>query len=524
MRALRRTHGGVQAATREHFARRRRAYCGMSTTEPFATALFLATCGGLLALSAISGRAASRFGIPLTALFLALGMLAGSDGIGGIAFSDYGLTFRLGTAALVLILFDGGLNTSIAAVRRVAGPAGVLATVGVLGTAAVTALGAYAVGLTIPQSILLGVVVSSTDAAAVFAVLRGSGVHLRKRVGVTLEAESGLNDPMAIILTTLVTANLGHLERLWGWHTLGEVVVQAVIGLLGGIVVGRAARIFLQRVRLSAGGLYPVFTLAVALLAFGLPTLVGGSGFLAVYVAGMTLGDREIPHRASLLRVHDALAWLGQVAMFVLLGLLLFPSRLGEVALPGIAIGLFVAIIARPLVVALCLLPFRYPAREIAFIGWMGLRGAVPIILATVPVLARAPGAERIFDLVFFVVAVSVLLHGVTGAPLARRLGLESAEPPSPPAVLEIEAARPLSSRLESFYIDDALAVAGVSLADLALPDGAAVTLIVRGDELVPPLPATTLLPGDHAYVVARAEDQVLIRLMFGRPEGDDNA
>lgn len=300
--------------------------------------------------------------------------------------------------------------------------------------------------------------------------------------------------------------------------------MQAVVGGVGGVLVGRAGLYFLQHVRLSAGGLYPVFTLAVAFLSFGLPTIAGGSGFLAVYVAGMVMGDQEIPHRSSLLRVHDALAWLGQVTMFVMLGLLLFPSRLGDVAVPGIAIGLFVAVVARPLVVALCLAPFRYPLREVAFIGWMGLRGAVPIILATVPVLASAPGAERIFDLVFFVVAVSVLLHGMTGSPLARRLGLESAEPPAPPAVLEIESVRPLRTRLSSFYVDEALPVAGAPLGDLPLPEGAAVTLIVRDADLVPPRPEVTLLPGDHVYVVARAEDEMMVRLMFGRPEGDEDA
>lgn len=496
----------------------------MHPSEPFATALFLATCGVLLLLGAVSGRATARFGVPLTALFLALGMVAGSDGIGGIAFADYAMTFRMGTAALVVILFDGGLNTSVAAVRRVAGPAATLATLGVAGTAAVTALGAFWVGLPVAESVLLGVVVSSTDAAAVFAALRGTGVHLRKRVGLTLEAESGLNDPVAIILTTLVTANLGHFGDLASWATLRAVLTQLIVGAFGGVVLGWAGRSVLQRVRLPAGGLYPVFTFALALLAFGLPTLLGGSGFLAVYVAGMTLGDQEIPHRASLLRVHDALAWIGQVAMFVLLGLLLFPSRLGDVAVPGILIGLFVAIVARPLVVTLCLAPFRYPIREVTFIGWMGLRGAVPIILATIPVLAGVPGAERIFDLVFFVVAVSVVLHGLTGAPLARWLRLESAEPPRPPAVLEIESIAPLTSRLTSYFVDEALAVAGVPIGEIPLPEGSAVALVVRGTELVPPKPITTLEPGDHVYLFARREDLAFLHLIFGRAEGDDDA
>jgi cell volume regulation protein A len=494
----------------------------MEFVEPRATAFFVATCGTLLFLSSLSGRIGARFGIPLTALFLAVGMLAGSDGIGGIAFNNYALTYRLGTAALILILFDGGLNTSVAAVRRVAAAASVLSTVVVLGTAALVALGAYLLRIPLGEALLLGAVVSSTDAASVFAVLRGSGIHLRHRVALTLEAESGLNDPMAVILTTLVTANIAAPMALLGWGTLWEVVREASIGAVVGVGIGAGSRYILQRLRLTAGGLYPVFTLAVALLAYGLPTLAHGSGFLAVYLAGMTLGNRDLPHRGSLLRVHDALAWLGQVSMFVLLGLLLFPSRLGDVAVPGLAIGLFSAIIARPAIVMLSLIPMGYTVRESFFIGWMGLRGAVPIILATFPVLARAPGAERICDLVFFVVAVSTVLHGFTGGPLARYLQLETAEPPSPPAVLEIESVRPLSARITPFYVDEALAVAGESLQDLPLPEGASVALIVRGDDLVTPHGSKQLQVGDHVYVLMKDEDAPLVGLMFGRAEGDD--
>ena len=217
-----------------------------------------------------------------------------------------------------------------------------------------------------------------------------------------------------------------------------------------------------------------------------------------------------------------AIVWLGQVTMFVMLGLLLLPSRLGEVAIPGLVIGPFTAIVARSAIVMLVLVPLGFSVRESAFIGWMGLRGAVPIILATAPVLARAPGAERIFDLVFFVVAVSTILHGVTGAPLARWLGLEISEPPPPPAVLEIESVRPLNARLTPYYIDDALAVAGVALHDLPLPPSASITLIVRGDDLVTPRGDTVLLPGDHVYILMRDDDAALVRLMFGREEGDE--
>jgi cell volume regulation protein A len=494
----------------------------MDLHEPTATAIFLTTFGALLAVSVLTGRLAARVGLPLTTLFLLLGMLAGSQGIGGIAFTNYALTFKLGTTALVLILFDGGLNTSLAEVRQVGGAAGALATLGVLGTAAFTAFGAWLMGLPVGESFLLGAVVSPTDAAAVFSVLRGSGVHLKRRVALTLEAESGLNDPLAFILVTLVTLNIAQPSQLFGWHAVAELALQVTVGVACGVVIGYGGRAVVQRVPIATGGLYPVFTLAIAFLSFGVPTLLHGSGFLSVYIAGMILGSGELPQRASLLRVHDALGWLGQVAMFLVLGLLVFPSHLVDVAWLGIALALFIALVARPLVVAICLAPFGFRPREIAFIGWMGLRGAVPIILATVPVLAGVPGAEPLFDLVFFFVLISSLVQGGTGAWMARRLGLETREPPAPHAVLAIESTRPLQGRLISFHVDEALAVAGATISELPLPAGAAVALIVRGTELVAPLAETVLRPGDHVYLVSRAEDGPLLQLMFGRPESDD--
>jgi len=277
----------------------------------------------------------------------------------------------------------------------------------------------------------------------------------------------------------------------------------------------------LRRVKLPGGGLYPALTLAIGFLAFGVPTMVHGSGFLAVYVAALILGNGPLPYRAGLLRVHHALAWLGQVVMFLVLGLLVFPSRLFEVAGIGLALAIFLAVVARPVVVAACLAPFAFRAREILYIGWVGLRGAVPIILATIPVLAGAPGALRIFDVVFFIVVVNALVPGATVGWVTRKLGLGAREAPSAPAVLEIESMQPLNGELMSFYIDDALAVAGVSLAELPFPDGASVAMIVRGQDVVPPKGNTTITPGDHVYVFARTEDRPLIHLMFGREEGE---
>ena len=493
----------------------------MTSHEPAATALFFTALAILLALSALLTRAAERARVPVPLLFLMIGMMAGSEGLGRIDFEDYRFAFRIGSAALMLILFDGGLNTSLSVIRQVIRPSALLATAGVVGTAGLVALFAHALRLPWSIALLLGAVVSSTDAAAVFAVLRSSGIHLKRRVGGTLEVESGINDPVAVILTTLLTANIASpIQTAW-WRIGLDVAIQMAVGGGIGLAVGYGGRFLLTRYRLPTSGIYPVLTIAFTLLAFGAPTLVEGSGFLGVYVAGVVLGNGPLPYRGSLLRVHDALAWLAQVAMFLVLGLLVFPSRLLDVAWIGLALALFLAIVARPVMVALCLLPFRYTPRDIAYVGWVGLRGAVPIVLATYPVLVGAPGAERLFTLVFFIVVVNTIIPGATVPWVTRRLDLESADPPAPHAVLGIESLQPLNGELLSFYVDDALAVCGATLADLPFPPGAAVTIIVRGREIIPPKGDTRIESGDHVYIFAHTEDLFIIRLMFGRPEAE---
>jgi cell volume regulation protein A len=490
----------------------------MRTVEPLPTAILLGIFGVLVVTSVVFSRATQRLPIPVALIYLIIGMFAGSEGV-GIPFEDYELGFRLGTVALVLILFDGGLNTPIGSVRRVAAPAGVLATIGVVGTAALLAFGAHWLGLPWSEAMLLGAVVSSTDAAAVFAVLRGSGIHLKARVGATLEVESGANDPMAVILTVVVTRSLVDPTAALGWHVAVTVGVQIVVGAALGVAIGYAGRVLLARAQLAAAGLLAVLLIGVACLAFAVPTILQGSGFLAVYIAGLVLGNGQLPYKTGLLRVHDALAWLSQVTMFLVFGMLVFPSRLLDVATVGLGLAAFLTLIARPVVVWLCLLPFRYPARDVAYVAWVGLRGAVPIVLAIFPVLAGAPGASRVFDLVFFVVVVSALIPGATVSWFARRLGLESSEPPAPQAVLEIESVRPLNGEILSFYIDEALPVAGVRLADIPFPDGTAVALILRDRELIAPRGDTVITQGDHVYVFARTEERPAIHLMFGRPE-----
>ena len=491
----------------------------MNGAEPNATALLLAAFGTLLLIAVLFSRATERLSVPVALLFLLVGILAGSEGIGGIPFHDYGVAYRLGTMALVLILFDGGLNTPISAVRRVAAPAGVLATLGVVVTAGVVAAIARLLGRSWPEALLLGAVVSSTDAAAVFAVLRGSGLHLRRRVGALLEVESGANDPMAVILTMTLTASFLDPGGFTAVSVALGVVQQLVFGLAFGVGIGYGGRWLTANARLPAGGLYAALMLGMAFVAFGAPSLVGGSGFLAVYVAGVILGNGPLPFRAGLLRVNDALAWFSQITMFLVLGLLVFPSRLPDVAGIGIVLALAAVFVARPLAVFLCMLPFRYPRRELAYVSYVGLRGAVPIILATYPILAGVPGAQRLFDIVFFIVIVNAFVPGSTVPWVTRKLGMGRFEPPAPPAVLEIESRFPLHGELMSFYVDDDLPVAGASLRDVPMPEGSTVALLVRGRRLVPPRGSTVLTPGDHVYVITEPGDRATLRLLFGTPE-----
>lgn len=489
-----------------------------TASEPYGSAIVLTVLGVLGLVSVLFSRAVDRLGVPVLLLFLALGMIAGSEGLGRFPFDDYAVAVRLGTVALVLILFDGGFNTTIASVRQVLGPATILATIGVAATAAFLAAFARLLGLPWPEALLLGAVVSSTDAAAVFAVLRGGRLDLRPDVGRTVEVESCINDPMAVILTTAVIE--GTLaQRLPGLWAVISVAVQLVVGGAVGLACGWAGRPLLARARLRTAGLYPVLTLALAFISFGAATLAQGSGFLAVFVTGLVLGNGRLPNHRALAHVHSALAWMSQVGMFLMMGLLVFPSRLADVAMIGLASGLFLAFVARPLAVLPCLLPFRYPLREAVYVGWVGLRGAVPIILGTFPVLAHVPGAERIFDTVFFIVVVSSIIPGATLRWATRKAKLNVPERPVPEAALEINSPHPLDGELVPFLIEPPVAACGAALREIELPSGAAVVLLVRGDSVMAARGDTVLEPGDHAYVFFREEHRPLIELLFGQPE-----
>jgi cell volume regulation protein A len=486
--------------------------------EPLPTGILVAAIGLLLALAVVASPVFQRLGVPSLILFIVLGIAAGSEGIFGLPFDDYALAFRLGVIALVLILFDGGLNTSVTVFRDALLPAAVLATVGVLLTAAIVAGFGVVLGLSLPIAFLIGSVVSSTDAAAVFSVLRGSGIQLKQRTGAILEVESGLNDPMAVFLTVVTTEVVLGTQEL-GLDTAILLGQQLVIGGGFGFLLGRAGSALLRNVHLPVAGLYPVLTVGIAFIAFGLPTLAGGSGFLGVYIAAILLASRPLPYRAGVLRVHDALAWLAQILMFAMLGLLVFPSRLWPAALVGSSLALALALVARPAATWACLLPFTLERRERLFISWVGLRGAVPIILAAYPALRGVEGGDAIFHVVFFVVLVTSVVPGATAAALGSRLGLARPVAKMPTATIELVSLREYSREFIWYAVDRASAVAGAPVRDLPLPEGCILTMILRGPDVIAPRGHTRVEVGDHVCVFVAAEDRKLIDLLFGAAE-----
>lgn len=469
----------------------------------------------LLLLGIVSSKLSSRVGLPVLVLFLLLGMLAGSEGLGGIAFDNYPLAHGIGTVALGLILFDGGLRTSLSAFRLAWKPALLMATAGVLLTAIVTGVAAaYILGIPLLEGILLGSIVGSTDAAAVFALLRSAGVRLKERLSATLEIESGSNDPMAIFLTVgLLEVLLGRIEL--GPGLVGFFVLQMGVGALVGLGVGWAAVRLINRINLEATGLYPVLTGASGMLAYGAAASLGGSGFLAVYLAGIVLGNHRIVFQRGTLLFHDGLAWAGQITMFVVLGLLSFPSELLEVAGAGLLVAAVLILVARPLAVVPLLLPFGYDLREITLISWVGLKGAVPIILATFPLLFGLPDGGLLFNVVFFAVLISAVTQGWSLPLVARKLGLEQPPEPEPPVTLEITSLRDVDADIVDYTVGERSRAAGRRLNQLALPEGVVVAMIARNDTLIPPRGSTRIEPGDHVFIVLRPETRLLVDRVF---------
>lgn len=462
--------------------------------------------GLLLIIGIVSSKFSARLGLPVLVLFLAVGMLAGEDGFGRIEFDNFVTAHAIGSVALAIILFDGGLQTRTSALRLAWKPAALLATLGVLVTAGVTGVAAsWMLGVPLLAGLLLGSIVASTDAAAVFSVLRSQGLQLRARVAATLEIESGSNDPMAIFLTVgLVQVLTARLDS--GWDLAMLFVTQMGVGALVGLGTGWFTVQVINRIKLDAAGLYPVLAGACGFVAFGLAAVLGGSGFLSIYLAGIVVGNSRIVFQRGTFLFMDGLAWMGQIVMFVVLGLLSTPSDLINVAGPGVMVAAVLIFVARPLATVPLLYPFGFSWREQALISWVGLKGAVPIILATFPLMFGLPEGRLLFNVVFFVVLVSAILQGWTLPLLAARLGLEEEKIPGPAVSLELMTLRDMDADIVDYAVLPGSPLVGRTVKDLELPDGAVLAMISRGSTLIAPRGATELRPGDHLFVIARAD------------------
>lgn len=488
---------------------------GLPFTIPIEHLLFGAAL--FLLVSIFVSKLAVRTGVPVLLLFLLLGMIAGSDGPGGIYFDYPWLAQAVGVIALSFILFSGGLDTQWREVRLVLRPGLALATIGVTVTAlAVGTFGVVALGLSWIEGILLGAIIASTDAAAVFSLLRGQNTHLKHRLKPLLELESGSNDPMAVFLTIGLTQLLVNPQQP-ALSLIPLFALQMGVGALAGYLVARLALLALNNLRLEYDGLYPVLTIALVLLTYGASASLGGNGFLAVYLMGLLMARQDFIHKQSLLRFHDGLAWLMQIVMFVTLGLQVFPSRLPGVAESGLLVAAFLILVARPLAVFVSLVLSRFSLREKLFVSWVGLRGAAPIVLATFPLLAGAEQADEIFHLVFFIVLTSVLIQGSLMIPLAKGLRVlctDARQPKSPLAFVMRDGV--LMNDLIEVTIDPLSKAVGKQIVDLHLPKGTLIMLIGREDDLVVPRGSTIIEADDRVLLVAEAQAREQVRSILG--------
>jgi potassium/hydrogen antiporter len=469
--------------------------------------------GALLALGVAATLVAGRLRVPGLVLFLGLGMAIGTDGLGWLDFDDVELARTIGVVALALILFEGGLAAGWDEIRPVLGPSLALAVVGTLITAVVVGLAAaWLLDLSTLEGLLLGSIVASTDGAAVFSVLRGSSI--RRRLARVLEGESGFNDPVAIVLVlgfidAITKTGFGALDMVW--LCMRELAIGAAVGLLAGRLATEAFR----RVRFGTSGLYPVASVASAALSYGIADALDGSGFLAVYLTGLALGSAHIPARRTVADFHDGIAWVSQIAVFLTLGLLVFPSELGEIISESLLIAAVLMLVARPLAAVVSVLPWRFPPRQSLLLGWAGLRGAVPIVLATFPVIDNVPKADPFFNIVFFVVLTSTLVQGATFNPLARRLGLTTDEPAVPRPLLEVGTIRRLGAEVLEFPVRENDAVVGHLVNELGLPREALVSVIVRGEEALLPRGSTEVAAGDRLHILVRGAQREDVEALF---------
>jgi cell volume regulation protein A len=474
--------------------------------------LFLLFGSLLVLLGILSSLVATRFGIPLLVVFLGIGMLAGEDGPGGVLFENYELTYLIGSLALAVILFDGGLRTQVSAdLRRRQVPAGVLATLGVVITAAIVgAFARFALDLSWLEGFLLGAVVASTDAAAVFFLLRTGGLKLRPHVASTLELESATNDPAAVLLTLVATNALLAGSAVSGWDAALAVLLQISIGVAFGVAGGFAISWALNKLPFPAG-LHPLMAVVSAVMLYALTAVAGGSGFLAVFLGGLVVGNRPTRAFASITSFHDAATWLCQMVMFIVLGLLVTPSDLLGYLVPALLIGLLLMFVARPIAVWLCLLPFRYSGREKTFVSWVGLRGAVSIFLAAIPTLARIEHAEIYFNVAFVVVLISLLVQGSTIRPAALGLRLATIGRHKPPRRVELDLPGQIDVEMVGYHIAEGSRI----LLGGELPRWARPIMVVRDEKIIAAEHAGAFGAGDYAYFLAPPRKIHLLDALF---------
>ncbi len=462
-------------------------------------AIFIVTSAGLSKIS-------EWLGVPVLLLFLGIGMLAGSDGPGGLYFDNTWMSQMLGTIALAYILFAGGLDTNIHSVKTVLKPALVLSTIGVLITALVTgACVKYALGTTWLKALLIGSIVSSTDAAAVFAILRSKNVGLKEPLRPLLELESGSNDPMAVFLT------IGFMELLKYpgqsmWLLVPLFFQQMIIGLFFGYAMSRLFILIVNRIKLDYEGLYPVLSLGWVLLTYGVTAALGGSGFLAVYIAGIMQGELEFAHKKSSIRFHDGVSWLMQIILFLTLGLLVFPKQLIPVAGAGLLISFLLIFVARPISVFIGLSFSRFGIKEKILISWVGLRGSVPIVLATFPLQAGFDHDHFIFNLVFFIVITSVLLQGTTIPYFAHLLKVDAPLVRKRSHPIDFEGSSKLDMQLEEIIVPFGSKAINKPIFELGFPKDSLITLIARDDTYITPRGDTTLEEGDVLLTLVSRE------------------